>query len=181
MKKIVIQDKEFKLSILSANIKRSIERMAFDINQDYEGKEVLFICILNGSFIFASDLLKKIKLSCQISFVKLSSYFENESTGTVKELIGINEEITGRNVIILEDIVDSGMTIETVTSKFKSMNPASLRIATLLFKPQAYRKNLVIDYVGIEMPNSFLVGYGLDYNGYGRNLEDIYVLEENEK
>ena len=178
MKKIVIQSKEFELSILSVNIKRSVERMAFEINEDYSGKEIMFICILNGSCIFASDLIRKIKLPCQISFIKLSSYFEKESTGTVKELIGLNEDISGRDVIILEDIVDSGMTIETVSSRLKKKHPASLKIATLLFKPQAYQKNLNLDYVGIEMPNGFLIGYGLDYNGYGRNLEDIYVLHE---
>ncbi len=176
MRKIVIQDKEFKLSIMSVNIKRAVERLAFELNQDYAGKEVLFICILNGSFIFASDLIKKIKFSCQISFIKLSSYFESESTGTVKELIGINEEISGRDIIILEDIVDSGMTIETASNLIKAKKPATLKIATLLFKPQAYQTNLKIDYVGIEMPNSFLVGYGLDYKGYGRNFEDIYEL-----
>ncbi len=178
MKKIVIQGKEFELSIMSVNIKSSIERLAFEINQDYSGKDILFIGILNGSCIFAADLIRKIKLPCQISFVKLSSYFNKESAGTVKELIGLNENISGRDVIILEDIVDSGMTIESVISRFKTKNPGSLKIATLLFKPQAYQKSLKIDYVGLEMPNGFLIGYGLDYNGYGRNLEDIYVLKE---
>jgi hypoxanthine phosphoribosyltransferase len=178
MKKIVVQGKEFELSILSVNIKRSIERLAVEINEDYAGKDIMFICILNGSCIFASDLIRKIKLPCQISFIKMTSYIGKESTGTVKEIIGLNEDISGRDVIILEDIVDSGMTIETVSSKLKTKHPASLKIATLLFKPQAYQKNLNLDYVGIEMPNGFLIGYGLDYNGYGRNLEDIYVLKE---
>lgn len=178
MKKVIIQDKEFKMSILYVNIKRSIERMAFDINQDYEDKEILFISILNGSFMFASDLVRKIKGPCQISFVKLSSYVNGESMGTVSELIGLNEDISGQHVIILEDIIDSGMTIEGVYNRLKKQKPASLKIATLLFKPQAFQKSLKIDYIGIEMPNGFLVGYGLDYNGYGRNYEDIYSLNE---
>jgi len=178
MRKINIQGKEFKTSILSANIKRAIERLALEINQDYEGKDILFISILNGSFMFASDLVRKITVNCQVSFVKLSSYEEGASSGIVKELIGLKEDIAGRHVIILEDIVDSGLTIESITGQLKSKKPASLKIATLLFKPQAYLKNLKIDYVGLEMPNGFLVGYGLDFEGYGRNLEDIYTLVE---
>jgi hypoxanthine phosphoribosyltransferase len=128
--------------------------------------------------MFASDLVRKINGFCQISFVKLSSYHSIESTGTVRELIGLNEDISNKHVILLEDIIDSGLTIDTITSQLKSKNPASLKIATLLFKPQAYQKNLKIDYIGIEMPNGFLVGYGLDFNGFGRNLEDIYTLNE---
>ena len=178
MKKIIIQGKEFKTSILSTNIKRAIERVSLEINQDYAGKDILFISILNGSFMFASDLVRKITLNCQISFVKLTSYASDTSSGSVKELIGLNEDLAGRHVIILEDIVDTGLTIESIASQLKKKKPASLKVATLLFKPQAYQKNMVIDYVGLEMPNGFLVGYGLDYDGFGRNLEDIYVLAE---
>lgn len=178
MKKIKLVDKEFKTCILSTTIKRAVENMASQINEDYAGKKVLFISILNGSFIFSADLLKKIQLECRISFVKLSSYHKDSSTGTVKELIGLVEDISDCHVIILEDIVDTGITIESIILQLKKKKPASLKVATLLFKPQAFQKNLLIDYVGIEMPNGFLIGYGLDYNGYGRNLEDIYTLQE---
>lgn len=178
MKKITIDNKEFHSCILSTTIKRAVENMAALINEDYAGKQVLFISILNGSFIFTSDLLKRINLTCRVSFVKLSSYHNDSSTGIIKEIIGLVEDISNCDVIILEDIVDTGVTIESIVMQLKKLNPASIKIATLLFKPQAFQKNLLIDYVGIEMPNGFLVGYGLDYNGFGRNHEDIYTLVE---
>ena len=176
MRKVKILDKEFKISIPSANIKRSIENVALQINNDFFDEEILFISILNGSFMFASDLVRRIKPSSQISFVKLSSYSGDLKSGNYKELIGLNEVIEGRNVIIVEDIVDTGETIETIVKQLKAHNPKTIKIATLLFKPQAYQKNLKIDYVGLEIPDNFIVGYGLDYNGYGRQLEDIYSL-----
>jgi hypoxanthine phosphoribosyltransferase len=176
MKKVKVLDKEFKMSIPSANIKKAVEQLAIQINNDYYEEEILFICILNGCFMFAADLLKKIKVPCQISFVKLASYQGASSTGIVRELIGIREDIAGKKIIILEDIVDTGTTIDAIVSKIKTMGPASFRIATLLFKPQSYHKNLKIDYIGLEIPEQFIIGYGLDYHGYGRNLEDIYSL-----
>ena len=176
MKKVKILDKEFKMAIPSASIKRAIDEVATRINNDYFEEEILFLSILNGSFMFASDLVKRIKPLCQLSFVKLSSYDGASSTGTFKELIGLNEDIKGRKVIVIEDIVDTGATIETVLKQLKALKPASLKVATLLFKPQSYLKILKIDYVGIEIPEDFLIGYGLDYNGYGRNFEDIYSL-----
>lgn len=176
MKKVKILDKEFKMAIPASSIKRAIDEVATRINNDYFEEEILFICILNGSFMFASDLVKRIKSLCQLSFVKLSSYDGDSSTGTFKELIGLNEVIKGRKVIVVEDIVDTGATIETIVKQLKSLEPESVKVASLLFKPQSYQRNLKIDYVGIEIPESFIVGYGLDYHGYGRNLEDIYSL-----
>lgn len=176
MKKVKILDKEFKMAIPSASIKRAIDQVATLINNDYFEDEILFLSILNGSFMFASDLVKKVKPLNQISFVKLSSYNGTSPSGQLKELIGLNEKIEGRKVIIVEDIVDTGATIEAIVKQLKAMKPASIKVATLLFKPQAYQKNLKIDYVGIEIPEDFLIGYGLDYNGYGRNFEDIYSL-----
>jgi hypoxanthine phosphoribosyltransferase len=174
MRKVKILDKEFKISITAATIKQAIENMASQINNAYEEEEVLFISILNGAFMFSSDLIKRIKLKCQISFIKLSSYSGNSSTGKVEELIGLSENIKGRHVIILEDIVETGNTLNVLAGQLKAMEPASLKIATLLFKPQAYQKNLNLDYIGIEIPSEFIIGYGLDYIGYGRNYEDIY-------
>jgi hypoxanthine phosphoribosyltransferase len=176
MRKVKILDKEFKISIPAATIKRAIEQVAWQINNDFDEDEILFISILNGSFMFASDLVRKVKPLNRISFIKLVSYNGTRSTGSCHELIGLSEDIKGRNVIILEDIIDSGTTIEVVVNKLKEMEPGSVKIATLLFKPQSYQKNLKIDYIGLEIPEDFIIGYGLDYNGYGRNLEDIYTL-----
>jgi hypoxanthine phosphoribosyltransferase len=179
MKKVKISDKEFKLFIPSAAVKRAVDQVAMEINNHYFDQEILFISVLNGAFAFSSDLIRKIKTPCQITFVKLASYNGNESSGVVKELIGLNEKVEGRHVILIEDIVDTGLTIESVVKQLKALKPASVKVATLLFKPQAYQKNLKIDYIGIEIANEFVVGCGLDYNGYGRNLEDIYSLVNN--
>lgn len=176
MKKVKILDKEFKMSIPSATIKRAIDQVATQINNDFFEEEILFLSILNGSFMFAADLVKRVKPLCQVSFVKLASYEGDTSTGIFKELIGLNETIRDRHVIVVEDIVDSGATIETIIKQLKPLKPKTLKVATLLFKPQSYQKNLKIDYAGLEIPEDFLVGYGLDYNGYGRNFEDIYSL-----
>jgi hypoxanthine phosphoribosyltransferase len=176
MRKIKVLDKNFKIFIPGANIKRAIENIAIQINSDYSGQEVLFISILNGAFMFSAELLKHITVDCKISFVKLSSYNGNTTSGYVKELIGLNEDIEGKNIIILEDIVDTGLTIDSIVSQMKEKKPASLKIATLLFKPQSFQKNLKIDYSGLEIANEFIIGYGLDYNGYGRNYENIYAM-----
>ena len=176
MRKVKISDKEFKLYIPSASVKRAVDQVAIQINNQYIDEEILFVSVLNGAFAFSADLIRKIQSPCQITFVKLASYQGSESTGIVKELIGLNENIEGKHVILIEDIVDTGLTIESVVKQLKKLKPASVRVATLLFKPQAYLKNLKIDYIGIEIPNEFVVGCGLDYNGYGRNLEDIYSL-----
>lgn len=174
MKKIKILDKEFRLAMANVHIKRAVEDIASQINNDYKDQDILFLSILNGSFMFTAELMKKINLNCRISFIKVRSYSGDSSTGKVMDVIGLTEKIEGQHVIILEDIVDTGTTLSHLYVELKKQNPASLKIASLLFKPLSYQKSLKIDYVGIEMANEFLVGFGLDYDGYGRNFEDIY-------
>lgn len=176
MKRIQLLDKEFVLSIPASDIKRAIWDMAMKINRDLHDKNPLMVCILNGSFMFSADLMKLIEFPCEISFVKLSSYHGMESTGEVKQLIGLNENVEGRTVVLLEDIVDTGVTIENLVRQLKTQNPADVKVATLLFKPEACTRDIKLDYVGLEIPNDFIVGYGLDYDGYGRNLPDIYTV-----
>lgn len=175
MDTIKIHDKMFKMSIPNSELIKTIERLAGEITKDMKDKQPLFVCILNGSFIFAADLLKEIKLPCEVSFVKMQSYEGTGTSGVVKELIGFGEEIKGRDVIILEDIVDSGNTMEKVVKRLKETGIKSLKIATLFYKPAAYKKDIPLSYVGLEIPNDFIVGYGLDYDGLGRNLKDIYT------
>jgi len=176
MQKITLKDKTFELSIPYEKIMEAVDKIAREINRDYEGKEPLFLVILNGSFMFSSDLLQRMDINCQVSFIKLSSYVGTESSQKVKKLIGFNEEVNNRDVIILEDIIDSGITMEKVHQEMSFFQPASIRIATLLFKPAALIKSVKIDYTGMEIPNDFIVGYGLDYDGLGRNLKDIYKI-----
>jgi hypoxanthine phosphoribosyltransferase len=166
------------MCIARSQVRTAVEHVAERINSDYEGREILFIAVLNGSFMFAADLVRKIKPLCRISFVKVASYQGDASEGIIKELIGLREDLNGKHVILIEDIVDTGFTLEHIMKQIKSTcKPASVAVATLLFKPQSYRKSIVIDYAGIEIPNDFVIGWGLDYNGYGRNLEDIYIVE----
>jgi hypoxanthine phosphoribosyltransferase len=180
MNKIKIHDKYFEPFIVFDEIDKAISNLAMTINKDLSGKTPIFLVILNGSFMFAGDLLKKIKLPCEVSFVKLSSYVGTKSTEKVRQLIGFDEDIKGRSIIIVEDIIDSGITMETVLGQLDSMGAADVRIATLLFKPKAFKKSYKVDYVGIEIPNDFIVGYGLDYDNQGRNLKDIYkIVEQN--
>lgn len=176
MGSVKILDKEFGISITREQIQGAVTELANRMNKDLEGKEVIFIGILNGSFMFASDLFKQIKLNCRITFVKVASYQGTISTGSVKSLIGINENIKGLSVVVLEDIIDTGETLENIISQLKGYNPSEIKIATFLFKPNAFTKNFKIDYVGIKIPNDFIVGYGLDYDGFGRNLPEIYTL-----
>ncbi|MEE4196389.1 MAG: hypoxanthine phosphoribosyltransferase [Bacteroidales bacterium] len=178
MKQITLKDKVFEVSIPSEKIQKAITRVAQSINKDFTAKEVpLFISVLNGSFMFTADLLKQIDFNCEISFLKLSSYQGTSSTGSVKQLIGINEKISGRDVIVLEDIVDTGITLEQIVKELNKFGARSVKITTLLLKPEAYDKDIAIDYVGLEIPNDFIIGYGLDYDGLGRNLPDIYTLK----
>ena len=177
MKQVKIHDKNFQLFIPYEKIRAAVETMADSLNNDLAGKEPLFICILNGSFMFAAELYKRIELiETEISFVKLASYHGDKTSGEVKQLIGLNENIEGRTVVVLEDIVDSGLTIEHILEQLYQLNPEKVLIATLLLKPDALKKKVQLDYVGIEVPNDFIVGYGLDYNGFGRNLIDIYSV-----
>jgi hypoxanthine phosphoribosyltransferase len=176
MGRIKILDKKFKKFISSDEIEGAVGNIAYSINRDYKGKVPLFIVILNGAFMFAADLFKQVKVSCDISFVKYTSYKGMESTENVRKLIGLSEEIKGRDIVIIEDIVDSGITMDTLLIELNKYEPASIKIATLLFKPKAFTKCFKIDYIGIEIPTDFIVGYGLDYNGKGRNFPDIYKI-----
>jgi len=178
MNKIKIHDKYFKPFIGKDKIEKAIQKIADDINRDYRGKIPLFLVILNGSFMVAADLLKKITLDCEVSFVKLASYSGTKSTETVRELIGFDENVKGRDIIIIEDIIDSGLTMERVLHQLKNMGAKDVKISTLLFKPAAFKKDYNIDYIGMEIPNDFIVGYGLDYNGRARNLPDIYKITD---
>lgn len=176
MNQIKILDKEFSLYINAAEIQNSVARVAMEMNRDLAGKDPLFLVVLNGSFMFASDLLKQISLPCEISFIKLSSYIGTQTTSEVKQIIGLTDSIEKRNVVIIEDIIDTGITMEHIIEQLKSHNVESVRIATCLFKPAAFIKHFHINYIGIEIPNDFIVGYGLDYNGYARNYPDIYRI-----
>ena len=173
---ITVKDKQFILSISNSEIQKSIQKVADQINRDYEGKEIFFIGVLNGVFMYAADLLKKITVPCQISFTKVASYEGTQSTGTIKQLIGMPEGIEGRHVVILEDIVDTGFTMREILKQLQAHNPADVKIATLLFKPNSFKESYNVDYRAMEIPNAFIVGYGLDYDGYGRNLPDIYTV-----
>jgi hypoxanthine phosphoribosyltransferase len=173
-----IKDKNFRICISSEEIQRAVKGIAGRMNRELEGKCPLFIVVLNGSFLFAADLMKSVTIDCEITFVKLSSYSGTGSTGTVKELVGLSEDPRGRTVVFLEDIVDTGVTLESLYAQIKKMGPEEVKVAALLHKPKAYTKNIPIDYVGLEVGNEFIVGYGLDYDGLGRNLRDIYKLVE---
>jgi hypoxanthine phosphoribosyltransferase len=174
MERILIKNKAFRLYIRAEEIKQAIAKTAARMNAELEGKKPLFLAVLNGSFIFAADMMREMRMECEISFVKLSSYEGVSSTGKVKQLIGLDRDIKGRTIVVLEDIVDTGVTLETLYAQLSAGEPAEIRTATLLFKPAAYTKKIKVDYAVMEVPNDFLVGYGLDYDGLGRNLGDIY-------
>lgn len=175
MEEIIIRDKSFSLSIGPDEIARRVNDMAKDISTDLKERELVFIIILNGAFMFASDLLKQITIPCLISFVKLASYSETTSSGTIKKLIGLNEELKDKTVVIIEDIVDTGNTLDAIIKQIRSFDAAEIKVASLLHKPEVYTHNYTLDYVGFRVPNKFLVGYGLDYDGLGRNLTGIYT------
>lgn len=176
MKEIRILDKTFREFITQEEIQTRIEELAKQINTEMAGKDVVFLGILNGAFLFAADLFRRIEFESRISFVKLASYEGISSSGSIKELIGWNEEIKGKSVIIVEDIVDTGNTLERIMGELSIRKAAEIKIATMFLKPTVYNKKIPLDYVGIEIPNSFVVGYGLDYNGYGRNYPSVYSL-----
>ncbi len=175
---IQVLDKKFAVSIPEKDILERVDQVAQQINKDMAGKNPLFLAVLNGSFIFAADLMRRITIPSEISFVKLASYQGTTSTGKVKEVIGINESLAGRTVIILEDIVESGLTIKRMLETLGTRNPASVHVCTLLLKPDRLKVDIDIDYVALRIPNDFILGYGLDYNQQGRNLRDIYTLVE---
>lgn len=176
MELVKLHDKEFKPYISAETLHSTISKLAENLSADVKKSFPLFIVVLNGSFIFAADLVKLLKFPCEISFVKLASYQGTGSTGNVCELIGLTENIENRTVVIVEDIIDTGNTLEKLHELLKDKKAKEIKTVTLLFKPAAYKKTIPVDYVGMEIKNEFVVGYGLDYNGLGRNLRDIYIL-----
>jgi hypoxanthine phosphoribosyltransferase len=176
MNEIRVLDKTFKEFISQEEIEAKMDELAEKINSDFEDKEVVFLGILNGAFLFAAELFKRINLKAKISFVKLASYEGTRSSGTIKELIGWNEDIKNKQIIVIEDIVDTGNTLELIIGELLIRKATGIKVATLLFKPEAYTKKITLDYVGFEIPNDFVIGFGLDYDGYGRNLPAIYTL-----
>ena len=176
MKEIRILDKKFKELLTEKDIQKRIEELAGQLNRDLGGKDVVFLGILNGAFLFAADLFRRIDFPARISFVKLASYEGTSSSGSIKELIGWNEDIKNKTIVIVEDIVDTGNTLERIVGELVIRKAAEVRIAAMLFKPAAYTKDIPLDYIGFEIPNDFVVGYGLDFNGFGRNLPSVYTL-----
>lgn len=176
METIQIKDKRFRISIPEEEIKARVKAVAEQINRDMADKNPLFLCVLNGSFIFAADLMREITIPSTISFVKLASYEGTISTGKVHEVIGLNESITGRTVVIVEDIVDTGRTMQRMMEQLGTRNPASVHICSLFVKPSKLEEPLDIDYVAFSIPDDFIVGYGLDYDQQGRNLKHVYTI-----
>jgi hypoxanthine phosphoribosyltransferase len=178
---VKIKDKTFRTSIPESEIKQRVKELAQRISHDLEGKNPLLLGVLNGSFIFAADLMREMTIPCEISFVKLASYQGVLSTGKVKEIIGINENLSGRDIVIVEDIVDTGRTMKQMVDSLATRNPSSVHICTLFVKPDKLEEPLDIEYAAFSIPNDFILGYGLDYDQQGRGLKEIYTLvEENE-
>lgn len=173
---VTVKDKRFRLSIPADELHEAIRRVAGQITKDYAGRRPLFLAVLNGSFMFAADLLRQVDLPCEIIFVKLSSYNGTDTTGRVRELIGLNQDIEGRDVIVVEDIVDTGITMQHLLNQLQAKNPAGISVCTLLFKPEKLQTDVDIRYAALRIPNDFIVGYGLDYDGFGRNLPQIYTI-----
>ncbi len=171
-----LHDKSFRPFIQKEEIAKAVKSISDRMNAELKDKNPIFIVVLNGAFMFASDLLKNLRFDCEISFVKLSSYQGTKSTSVVRELIGLDKAINDRTVVVIEDIIDSGITMKHAIHTLAKLQAAEVRIATLLYKPKAFKGDYPIDYIGIEIPNDFIVGYGLDYDGLGRNLEEIYTI-----
>ena len=177
-KEISVKDKKFRVSITADEIQKNVKRVADEINHDYKGGDIRFVGILNGAFMFAADLMKHIEVPCNIEFVKVSSYSGTSTTGEVKELIGLNSDIAGKDVVIVEDIVETGITMSKVLEMLRNLGARSVKIAVLVFKPESFKGEFNIDYIGFRLPKSFIIGYGFDYDGYYRNLPAIYSLVE---
>ena len=173
---IQIKDKKFSLSIKDTEILAAVKNVSHQINEDLAGTNPLFICVLNGAFMFAADLLKEINFPCEVTFVKLSSYSGLVTSGSVKEIIGLSESVVGRNIVIVEDIIDTGITMERILDSLAAKGAKDVHVATFLQKPDALQRDIKINYIAMKIPNDFIVGYGLDYDGYGRNLKDIYTV-----
>lgn len=178
-KTIQVLDKTFAVSISAEELEKEVKRVASEINRDFAGSQPVFLSVLNGSFIFAADLMREVELPCEISFVKLASYQGTNTTGNIREVIGLNIDITGRPVIIVEDIVDTGLTMAHMLETLKRQNPSSIDICTLLLKPTKLQVKLDVRYCCKQIPDDFVVGYGLDYNGFGRNTKDVYTIIQN--
>ncbi len=179
MKEIVqIKDKRFEQFIDFQDIQNAVKAIATQMNSDLKGKDPLFLAVLNGAFMFMGELMKEMSVPCEISFIRLASYQGLKSTENVQEVIGLTEDIEGRTVVIVEDIVDSGNTMLKLMAQLEKRNPKEIKTATLLLKPDALKYDIKLDYVALEIPNDFIVGYGLDYDGYGRNLKNIYKITE---
>ena len=178
MDTIQIKDKRFRISIPESEIKARVKELAEQISRDMAGKNPLFLGVLNGSYIFTADLMREMTIPCEVSFVKLASYQGTTSTGKIQEVIGINENLSGRTVVIVEDIVESGLTMKRMIEQIGTRNPASVHICTLFFKPEKLREELTLDYVAFRIPDDFIVGYGLDYDQQGRCLRDVYTIVE---
>ncbi len=176
MAQITVLDKTFESYIPHEQIDKAIQKIASQLEKDLTNEKPLFLVILNGAFMFAGDLFKKFTFPAEISFIKFVSYEGTQSTGTVRQLLGLDESIEGRTVVLVEDIVDTGISMEKVLEYLADKKAKDIRIATLLFKPKSYQKHFKIDYIGIEIPNDFIIGFGLDYNGQARNLKDIYKI-----
>lgn len=181
MNKITLHDKRFKVCMTAAQIDEAVAAVAEKINNDLKDVDTpIFLSVLNGSFMFTADLMRKVDVKSDVVFIKLASYEGTSSTGQVKQIMGLTTSVAGRTVIIVEDIVETGNTIEEMYRILKEAGAADIRVCTLLLKPDAYRKDIRIDYAALQIPNDFIVGYGLDYNQLGRQYKDIYVLDENE-
>jgi hypoxanthine phosphoribosyltransferase len=175
MNKIQVADKEFEILLEKDTINKRTRLIGIQLNVDYENKCPVFIGVLNGSFLFMADLVKEVTVSCEVNFIKVASYKGMESSGSVQELLGLPDNLHNRDVILVEDIVDTGLTLKHILQKVHLQKPASIRVCSLLFKPAALLEPIPeLEYVGFEIPNEFVVGYGLDYNGLGRNLNDVY-------
>ncbi|MBL7925892.1 MAG: hypoxanthine phosphoribosyltransferase [Bacteroidia bacterium] len=179
MQEVTIHDKTFEVLIAANDIQQRVAQIAADINENYAEKKPLFLGVLNGAFLFAADLFKNISVPCEISFIRVSSYQGTQSSGKVKSLIGLNMDINNRHIIVIEDIVDTGDTMQYLLAELAQKNPASVKLATMVFKPEALKHPLQPDFIGFTVPPDFLVGYGLDYDGLGRNLNDIFILKNN--
>ncbi|GAB3577233.1 hypoxanthine phosphoribosyltransferase [Spirosoma luteolum] len=174
---MTVKDKTFVPFISADALQQRISELADQINQQYADRQPLIVVVLNGAFLFAADLMKRLTIPCEITFIRVASYTATQSSGTLKEILGLNESVEGRDLIVIEDIVDTGLTIAEVCRQLGEKQPASIAIATLLFKPQALVNPVELHYVGFEIENRFVLGYGLDYDGFGRNTPDILVLD----
>jgi len=175
---IQLHDKQFVPFISAQEIAFALNQLAEQVAADFEDEIPVFVGVLNGSFMVVSDFLKQYKNPCEVSFIKMASYEGIASTNEVKELIGLNQDFTGRTVVVIEDIIDTGNTLAELKALFKKQEVKHFKIATLFLKPEAYKKDIKIDYVGIRIPNKFIVGFGLDYDGLGRNLPEVYQLKD---